>query len=269
MRGPGRVAAGLLTDTKRAVSFVFDGKALRGVVGDTLASALLANGYRVVGRSFKYHRPRGIVTAGPEEPCALVDLITNEGREPNHLATTLPLHEGLVAESQNGWPARNFDALAINDLLSRFLPAGFYYKTFMSPSWAWERVFEPLIRRAAGLGRLEAVVGDHTRPAEVVHDHTDVLVVGTGAAGLAAAIALAEAGLRVLVVDQDSVAGGGTSAGPRGVAAHCRALPMCRRCAACCAPPCWVPTATVCSGRSRRLAPRKASGAAACASDCG
>lgn len=207
MPGPARIGSGLLTDPNEKVPFVFDGAALQGLRGDTLASALLANGRRVLGRSFKYHRPRGIVTAGPEEPCALVDLLSAQGREPNCLATTLPLHAGLVAASQN---RLRFDVLAVNDLLSRFLPAGFYYKTFMSPAWAWERVFEPLIRRAAGLGRLEAVVGAHADPAEIVHDHADVLIVGAGAAGLAAAGILGGCGLRVLLTDQDELAGGGT-----------------------------------------------------------
>ncbi len=210
MRGPARLGAGVLTDSSQPLAFVFDGKSLRGLAGDTLASALLANGYRLIGRSFKYHRPRGIVTAGPEEPCALVELITAAGREPNQLATTLPLREGLVAQSQHRWPSLRFDALAVNDLCSRFLPAGFYYKTFMAPAWAWEKVFEPLIRRAAGLGRLEATVGDHADPAEIVHEHADVLVVGAGAAGLAAALTLASGGLRVLLLEQDSILGGGT-----------------------------------------------------------
>ncbi len=182
----------------------------RGTQGDTLASALLANGQRVLGRSFKYHRPRGVYTAGPEEPCALVDVIGAAGREPNRLATTLALHDGLVAQSQHGWPSLAFDALAVNDLISAFLPAGFYYKTFMSPSWAWERLFEPLIRRAAGLGRLAAVIGPHADPAEIVHDHADVLVVGAGPAGLSAAARLAASGLRVILAEQDVVAGGGT-----------------------------------------------------------
>ncbi len=210
MPGPARIAAGMLTDANEQVPFVFDGRALRGLRGDSLASALLANGYRVVGRSFKYHRPRGIVTAGPEEPCALVDVLGARGREPNQLATTLPLQAGLVAESQNRWPSLRLDVLSVNDLLSRFLPAGFYYKTFMSPAWAWERVFEPLIRRAAGLGRLAAVVAEQADPAEIVHDHADVLIVGAGAAGLAAAGILGRCGLRVLLVDQDELAGGGT-----------------------------------------------------------
>ena len=213
MPGPTRIGPGLLTDVARPLGFRFDGAALRGLAGDTLASALLANGRRLVGRSFKYHRPRGIVTGGPEEPCALVDLIGASGREPNQLATMLPLTEGLVALSQNRWPALGLDLLSLNDCLSRFLPAGFYYKTFMAPSWAWERLYEPLIRRAAGLGRLEAIVAD--QPAEIVHDHADVLVVGAGGAGLAAAGTLAAAGLRVLLADQDVALGGGTLLDPR------------------------------------------------------
>jgi heterotetrameric sarcosine oxidase alpha subunit len=209
MRGPHRLTCGLLTDAARPVGFCFDGQRMRGLAGDTLASALLANGRTLVGRSFKYHRPRGIVTAGPEEPCALVDVIGADGREPNRLATTLALHEGLVAESQNRWPSLRFDALALNDLVSRFLPAGFYYKTFMAPGWAWERVYEPLIRRAAGLGRLDANAGAHPAPAETLHDHADVLVVGGGAAGLAAAVRLGESGLRVVLAEQDALLGGG------------------------------------------------------------
>ena len=210
MSGPCRITSGRLTDPGRTVNFTFDGRALRGLDGDTLASALLANGVRLLGRSFKYHRPRGAITCGPEEPCALVDVLAAGGREPNVLATTLPLYEGLNAESQNRWPSLRFDLLALNDLLSRFLPAGFYYKTFMAPGWAWEKVYEPLIRRAAGLGRLGALVGAHATPAETVHLHTDVLVIGSGAAGLSAARALAAAGTRVLLAEQDVVLGGGT-----------------------------------------------------------
>ncbi|HYM28625.1 MAG TPA: 2Fe-2S iron-sulfur cluster-binding protein, partial [Steroidobacteraceae bacterium] len=116
--GPARIARGCLTDAARPLGFRFDGQALEGLAGDTLASALLANGRRLVGRSFKYHRPRGILTAGADEPCALVDLIGAAGREPNRLATTLPLTAGLVAESQNRWPSLRFDVLALNDLLS-------------------------------------------------------------------------------------------------------------------------------------------------------
>ena len=210
MAAPGRIASGALTDPARPLEFRFDGRALQGLAGDTVASALLANGVRQVARSFKYHRPRGIVTAGPEEPCALVDVIGIGGREPNQLATTLPLQAGLVTESQNRWPTLRFDLGAINDRLGRFLPAGFYYKTFMAPGWAWERLYEPLIRRAAGLGRLQGIPGAHADPAETVHDHTDVLVVGAGACGLAAAHQLGASGLRVILAEQDVLPGGGT-----------------------------------------------------------
>ena len=185
------------------------------MAGDTLASALLANGERLTGRSFKYHRPRGIVSCGPEEPCALVDVLGAAGREPNQLATVLPLHEGLSAYSQNRWPSLRFDLLSLNDRLSRFLPAGFYYKTFMYPRWAWEQLYEPLIRRAAGLGRLEGIVAPHAAPAETVHAHTDVLVIGAGAAGLAAAHRLTGSGVRVLLAEQDVVLGGATLLDPR------------------------------------------------------
>jgi len=210
MAGPRRITSGALTDPSRPLRFRFDGRELQGLTGDTLASALLANGVRQVARSFKYHRPRGIVTAGPEEPCALVDVIGTRGREPNLPATTLPLAEGLIAESQNRWPSLRFDLRAVADLLGRFLPAGFYYKTFMRPGWAWERLYEPLIRRAAGLGRLAAVVPPHADPAETVHEHADVLIVGAGSCGLAAAHRLAAAGLRVILAEQDVVPGGGT-----------------------------------------------------------
>jgi methylglutamate dehydrogenase subunit C len=209
MQGPGRIGRGLLTDPARPLAFRFDGLPLQGLAGDTLASALLANGQRLTGRSFKYHRPRGIVTAGPEEPCALVDVIGPEGREPNRLATTLALEEGLIAESQNRWPSLSWDALALNGALSRFLPAGFYYKTFMAPAWGWEWLYEPLIRRAAGLGRLAPRVGPRASPAETVHDHADVLIVGAGAAGLAAACRLGASGLAVLLAEQDVTLGGG------------------------------------------------------------
>lgn len=208
MTAGGRIGTGLHiggTDLR----FCFDGREYTGRDGDTLASALLANGIRVVGRSFKYHRRRGIVTAGPEEPCALVTVVGPRGREPNRPATVIPLVDGLVAESQNCWPSLSFDLWAVFGTLSRFLPAGFYYKTFMWPAAAWERLYEPLIRRAAGLGRLGTTVPSVHVPA-TVHDHTDVLVVGAGAAGLSAARRLGEAGLRVIVADQDMEPGGGT-----------------------------------------------------------
>ena len=210
MSGPCRITSGPLLDPGRGVQFRFDGRSFRGLAGDTLASALLANGVRLFGRSFKYHRPRGVVSCGWEEPCALVDVLSSAGREPNVLATTLPIHEGLSAESQNRWPSLQFDLLSVNDRFGRFLPAGFYYKTFMAPRWAWEKLYEPLIRRAAGLGRLAAHVGAHAAPAETVHVHAEVLIVGAGAAGLAAARALGTAGVRVLLLEQDLVLGGAT-----------------------------------------------------------
>jgi heterotetrameric sarcosine oxidase alpha subunit len=210
MNGPARISGGLLTDSGRPLRFSFDGRPLRGLHGDTLASALLANGERLFGRSFKYHRRRGVLTCGSGEPCALVDVIGSHGREPNQPATLLPLREGLSVESQNRWPSLRFDVLGINDLLSRFLPAGFYYKTFMYPGWAWERIYEPLIRRAAGLGRLQAPILEQAAPAETVHAHTQVLIVGAGPAGLSAAHALGSAGLSVMLIEQDVLPGGGT-----------------------------------------------------------
>ena len=227
MRGPARIAQGALTDSQKPVSFRFDGRLMRGLAGDTLASALLANGQRIVGRSLKYHRPRGIVTAGPEEPCALVTVVGPGGGEPNRPATMLELREGLDARSQNCWPSLRFDALAINNLLARFLPAGFYYKTFMAPGRAWEMIYEPLLRRAAGLGRLGKSANTPQPPAETVHDHVDVLVVGGGSAGLAAARQLSRDGLRVMLAEEDVVLGGGSLLDPRWSAwreAACRAL---------------------------------------------
>jgi sarcosine oxidase subunit alpha len=162
---------------------------------------------RLVGRSFKYHRPRGIVTAGSEEPNALVELRTGARREPNTRATVAELFGGLEATSQNGWPSVRFDLGAISGQFSRFLPAGFYYKTFMWPSSFWERVYEPAIRRMAGLGR--AALDADPDHYEHTHAHCDVLVVGSGAAGLAAARTAGEAGARVILAEQDFELGGG------------------------------------------------------------
>jgi sarcosine oxidase subunit alpha len=187
----------------RPVSFSFNGKRHQGFVGDTLASALLANGVALVGRSFKYHRPRGIMGAGCEEPNALVQLGEGSESTPNLRATEIDLHEGLSARSVNSWPNVSFDVGAINSLFSRFLPAGFYYKTFMWPGW---HVFEWAIRRAAGLGQAPRQA-DPDRY-ETRYDHCDVLVVGGGAGGLAAARAAATTGCRVLLVEQDSHLGG-------------------------------------------------------------
>ncbi len=214
MSGSTRLGSGLFDRGTTPIRFRFDGTAYVGRAGDTLAAALLANGVQVVGRSFKYHRRRGIYTAGPEEPCALVTLIDGKQREPNRPATLVPLFDGLVAESQNRWPSLRYDVLSLFGLLSRFLPAGFYYKTFMWPAFAWERLYEPLIRRAAGLGRLQALTTPTTAPAETVHDHTEVLVVGAGPAGLSAAYVLGSTGLRVILAEQDSHLGGGTLLDP-------------------------------------------------------
>ena len=147
-----RLSSGGLVDRSRTIWFEFDGQNFTGHPGDTLASALLANGVRLTGRSFKYHRPRGILTAGSEEPNALVELRTGARREANTKATMVELYNGLEASSQNRWPSLNFDVMAINSLLSPVFVAGFYYKTFMWPAALWEKLYEPAIRRAAGLG---------------------------------------------------------------------------------------------------------------------
>ncbi|MBV1868990.1 MAG: (2Fe-2S)-binding protein, partial [Marinosulfonomonas sp.] len=144
---------GRLLNRSRSVEFSFDGKRLQGFQGDTLASALLANDQMLVGRSFKYHRARGIVASGAEEPNALVHLGSGASFEPNQRATTTELFAGLTATSQNHWPSLKFDIGALNGLVARYLPAGFYYKTFMAPRGAWKHLFEPIIRKSAGLGR--------------------------------------------------------------------------------------------------------------------
>lgn len=200
-----RLQGGLI-DRTQSFSFHFDGVEMKGYKGDTLASALLANGTRLMGRSFKYHRPRGPMTAGSEEPNALVELREGGRKEPNTRATTAELFDGLVAHSQNRWPSLKHDALAINDRLSNFLAAGFYYKTFMWPKAFWEKLYEPMIRRAAGLGS-----ASHT-PDPDVYDkgflHCDLLVIGAGPAGLMAALTAARAGARVILADEDFLPGG-------------------------------------------------------------
>lgn len=207
MSQPHRLPTGGHIDRSRTLLFRFDNLNLQGHPGDTLASALIANGVRLVGRSFKYHRPRGIFTAGPEEPSALVELRSKARREPNIPATMAELFDGLEASSQNRWPSLAWDIGSINSRLARFLPAGFYYKTFMWPPAFWENVYEPLIRRAAGLGR--AARERDPDSYEHMHAHCDVLVVGSGAAGLAAARAAATAGARVILAEQDFELGGG------------------------------------------------------------
>jgi sarcosine oxidase subunit alpha len=201
-----RLMDGGLIDRSRTLGFTFDGTRYTGHPGDTLASALLANGVRLVGRSFKYHRPRGILTAGPEEPNALVELRTGARREPNTRATTIELYDGLVAASQNRWPSLKYDLLSINGLAGPLIGAGFYYKTFMWPAAWWEKVYEPLIRRAAGLGRASGVADpDHY---DKGHLHCDVLVIGAGPSGLMAALAAGRAGARVVLCEEDSRLGG-------------------------------------------------------------
>jgi methylglutamate dehydrogenase subunit C len=190
----------------KPVSFTFDGKPYPGYVGDTLASALLAAGVKLVGRSFKYHRPRGILTAGSEEPNALVELRSGSRREPNTRATVVELFDGLEAHSQNRWPSLACDLGAMSSFFSRVLVAGFYYKTFMWPAAFWERVYEPLIRRAAGLGR--ASLEKDPDGYEKAHAFCDVLVVGAGPAGLAAALSAGRAGARVILADEDFLLGG-------------------------------------------------------------
>jgi sarcosine oxidase subunit alpha len=203
---PNRLTQGGLVDRGKTLSFRFDGKDYHGYASDTLASALMASGKRVVGRSFKYHRPRGVLTAGSEEPNALVELRTGARREPNTRATTAELFEGLEAESQNRWPSLGFDLLAVNSLLSPLFAAGFYYKTFMWPASFWEKLYEPMIRRAAGLGRA-SLEPDPDRY-EKVHAFCDLLVIGGGPAGLSAALAAGRAGLRVILCDEDFLLGG-------------------------------------------------------------
>ncbi|MBO9630288.1 MAG: sarcosine oxidase subunit alpha [Shinella sp.] len=207
MSGANRIAGqGRLTPAKTA-RFTFDGKTIDALVGDTVASALLANGVHLVGRSFKYHRPRGILSAGPEEPNALIDVSRDAARrQPNVRAPVQEVFDGMKVESQNRFPSLAFDIGGINNLLSPFFAAGFYYKTFMWPKAAWEKVYEPFIRKAAGLG-VSPTEEDPDHYANR-YDHCDVLVAGAGVAGLSAALAAAEAGARVILVDEQPEVGG-------------------------------------------------------------
>ena len=202
----GRLPKGGLIDRGVALGFRFDGEPLGGHPGDTLASALLASGKTLFGRSFKYHRPRGVLTAGAEEPNALVTVGVDARAEPNTRATTIELHDGLRASSQNRWPSLGLDLMAVNQLFAPLLVAGFYYKTFMWPAALWERLYEPLIRRAAGLGALSGEADpDHY---DRGHAFCDLLVIGAGPAGLSAALAAGRAGLRVILADEDWRLGG-------------------------------------------------------------
>jgi len=197
--------AGYINRDKK-ISFKFNGKKYFGYEGDTLASALLANGVHLVGRSFKYHRPRGFIGAGVDEPNAQVQLYKGAKTEPNAVATSVELVEGLVATSQNCWPSVSFDLGAINNFLNKFFPAGFYYKTFMWPKNFWHKIYEPIIRKAAGLG----VAPLKPDPDRYEHrfEHCDILVAGSGPSGLASALAAAQNGAKVILAEDKSRFGG-------------------------------------------------------------
>ena len=200
-----RVEGGLI-DRSKPLSFTFDGKNLQAFSGDTLASALLANGQKMVARSFKYHRPRGIFSAGSEEPNALLTLGQGAFTDPNTRVTSVEVFEGLHAASQNYRGSLKFDMMAITDRLSPFLSAGFYYKTFMWPRAFWEKLYEPIIRASAGLGRLSGEDDPDTYDRGYLH--CDLLVIGAGPAGLSAALAAGRAGARVILADEDFRLGG-------------------------------------------------------------
>ena len=208
-----RLPTGGRIDRSRTLRFQWDGRQLEGHPGDTLASALLANDVLLVARSLKYHRPRGVLCAGSEEPSGLVQLGVGGRAEPNTRATQVELFDGLTASPQNCWPSLETDLGAVTSLFSRLLVAGFYYKTFMWPVRFWTNVYEPLIRRAAGLGR--APPGPDPDLYDKMHVYVDVLVAGGGPAGLAAALAAARGGARVLIADEQNELGGSFLSLPR------------------------------------------------------
>ncbi|WP_425039411.1 sarcosine oxidase subunit alpha family protein [Primorskyibacter sp. S187A] len=201
---------GRLIDRNTTQRFQFNDRWMKGFKGDTLASALLANGQTLVGRSFKYHRPRGIVASGSEEPNALVGLGKGNRFEPNQRATTTELFDGLYAASQNHWPSLQFDVGQINMAVARFLPAGFYYKMFIHPRPFWKHVYEPFIRKSAGLGKAPDTETRDPDTYEHFNIHTDCLVIGGGIAGLLAARAEAAKGHDVMVIEQTAHWGGRT-----------------------------------------------------------
>ncbi len=190
----------------KKISFVFNGKKYFGYEGDTLASALLANGVHLIGRSYKYHRPRGLFGAGVDESNAKVQLYRGTETEPNANATEVELVEGLVAKSQNCWPSVYFDFGATNNFLNKFFPAGFYYKTFMWPKNFWHKVYEPIIRKIAGLG-VAPLTPDKDRY-EHKYEHCDVLVVGSGPSGLGSALSAGKNGARVILAEDKPRFGG-------------------------------------------------------------
>ena len=201
-----RVSGKGLINREKLVNFKFDGSDYKGFEGDTVASALLASGKKLFGRSFKYHRPRGVLTAGSEEPNALITVGQGAFQDPNIRATTQEIFEGLITKSQNNWPNLHYDILSANDLFSDFLGVGFYYKTFMWPKSFWEKVYEPIIRRAAGLGALSGLHNSDTY--EKAYTFCDLLIIGGGPSGLIAAKIAAEAGLDVIITEQEPIFGG-------------------------------------------------------------
>ncbi len=201
-----RLDKGGYINRNKEISFKFNGKKYYGYEGDTLASALLANGVHLVGRSFKYHRPRGFLGAGVEEPNAQVQLYSGEKTEPNAVATTIELVEGLVAKSQNCFPSVSFDFGAINNFLHKIFPAGFYYKTFMWPKSFWHKIYEPIIRKAAGLG-VAPLKPDPDRY-EHKFEYCDILIAGSGPSGLASALAAAKNGSKVILAEDKPRFGG-------------------------------------------------------------
>ena len=205
--GANRIAGKGRLSPAKTVTFTFDGKTYNALEGDTLASALLANGIHLTGRSFKYHRPRGILGAGSEEPNALIDISRDSARrQPNIRATVQPVFDGMTAKSQNRFPSLSFDVGAINDGMGRFFSAGFYYKTFMWPQKAWDHVYEPFIRKAAGLG--ESPTQEDPDHYANRFAHCDVLIIGAGASGLQAALVAGKSGKQVILCDEQEEMGG-------------------------------------------------------------
>ena len=203
MSGAHRNAEGGLIDRAQTISFQFNGKNYQGFAGDSLASALLANGVSLTARSFKYHRPRGIVGSGYEEPSSLVELVGDE-ESGNQPITQVQIRDGLEARSVNCWPSPEFDLMSVNQFFSKLIPAAFYYKTFKWPNW---HLFEPSIRRAAGLASAPDKL-HHEGHYETRYAHCDVLIVGAGPAGLIAALQAGRSGARVMLADDGLEPGG-------------------------------------------------------------